>query len=147
MLEYKEYADQLPEEERKWVENFYLEYYSQTGYYKDKDKRIIQNEEIQAEANRNHNKLKTDILDRNRIEPGAVSYLGDYDNFIQTETDDNWEEFFRTSGPELAFNEIIYETLIDLENKNINKELTLARFYSKMAKLGRLIRRDKRENK
>lgn len=147
MLEYREYIDQLSDEEKKFVKDFYLEYYAQDGYYKDPEERIIQSKELQSEANRNHQMLKTEVLEINRSNPGLLSYISrENEPYLSEENDVVWEDLYKVSI-ELAFNEIMYQTLTDIENENIDKELTLTRFYFKMKKLGRLIRRDKRLNK
>lgn len=135
-LDYKEYINKLSPEEKKWLLQFYNEYYRAPSITEDS---IIKDPEIKKEANRVHNTMYRDMYSIAE-KTGALSELAeDEEQFMQDASDEwDWQNIYKTEGYESAIHEIFNQTERDLENKLISRKLTLARFLNKYLALKKL---------
>lgn len=143
--DYLEYWDSLNPDEKKLVRDFYEAYYTS----KVNESSLFDNHpEIKSEAIRNKNlRGRDDLIYRARRE-GVLSNLDDVTTgFMKDASDDwDWEAEYKKNGFEAAVKMILQQTIEDLENNNIEKEITLLRYYEKRDRLRRILARDARKN-
>lgn len=143
--DYLEYQDQLNDDQREWLKQFYEEYYFNGKPGEGKEK-IITSEEMQQEANRINNSYASDLLFRAKKE-GALAQVNDnYHQFMQDASDDfEWEDAYKQGGFELAIKVITGQALRDLKNENIQQAVVLTRYYEKRDRLRRQVNKEKRK--
>lgn len=131
-FEYKQYIDKLSPEDKKWVREFYAEYYASTI---SGDRKLTSDEAIK-EANRNYNCLRTDALElagRGKI---ASRELEVTESDIMEAASDEWEwrDAYAIGGYELAC-QYIFDHAIKHVTEHGPKEYIFAQFYIKMESL------------
>ena len=146
IFECNEYIEKLTPDEKKWIQKFYKEYYF-ADFYNDEEN-IITDPVVKSEAIKNHNMKASDFL-----LAGLNDSARNKTEFMESASD-TWEvdNAYSVGGIEIAINMIMDHTTRDLfDNKELDENLTLARFYVKMEKIMRkhlkLIRKQKRQEK
>lgn len=135
-LDYKEYERHLSPEEREWIRQFNIEYYKAPA---NADKKIITDPKMQADAHRVHNGIYNDVFSLAERSGSLRDLSPDEDRFMQDASDEwSWDNVYKQQGYEAALKEIFYQTIRDLENKIIDKTLTLARFLNKYLALRKI---------
>lgn len=135
-LDYKEYEKHLSPEDRAWIRQFNQEYYKAVANDK---KVIITDPEMQAEAHRVHNSEARDLYSTAERTGSLRELSEDEDRFMQDASDEwSWENVYKEFGYKDALKEIFAQTIRDLDNKVIDRELTLARFLSKYLSLKKI---------
>jgi len=126
IFECNEYKDQLNDEEKNWVEQFYKEYYF-ADFYKEEEP-LIKDPEVRTESIRNHNTKFKDVL----------TFASRHGLLIKEEfmedASDSWEidNAYKVGGIELSLNVSMDQTITSLNNEELtDKKLILARFYIK----------------
>lgn len=135
-LDYKDYINKLEPEEKKWLLQFYNEYYRAPSVTEDS---IIKDPEIKKEANRVHNTMYRDIYSIAE-KTGALTELAEDEERFMLEASDewDWQNIYKQQGYEAAILEVFSQTERDLSNNLIDVKLTLARFLSKYLALKKL---------
>ena len=146
--DYLNYIDQLNPEQQELVKEFYKEYYFDDISRKKKEglQPIITDPDIEAEARRNHNSMKTDALFRGKKD-GTLNMASDNTiDFMEDVSDElEWEDVFKIFGYEEAVKSIVAQTINNLENSKLSKENILLRYYEKRDRLRRMLNREKRK--
>ncbi len=144
-MEYKEYEHELSPEERKWIKQFYCEYYN-NGLYNHEEP-IITDLKLKKEAKRNYNNVSRDALElAGRQE--TYGNLSEIDKqFLDTASDDwEWRDAFKAGGKELAEKFIYDKTMKELDRSNMDRWPTiLTRFHIRLRYLERAIRKERRK--
>lgn len=135
-LDYKEYERHLSPEEREWIRQFYFERYKAPS---NADKKIITDPEMQAEAHRIHNGIYNDVFSLAERSGSLRDLSPDEDRFMQDASDEwDWNNIYKEQGYEAALKQIFYQAERDLDNKIIDRQLTLARFLNKYLALRKI---------
>ena len=145
--DFLDYIDELPEEEKEFIKQFYREYYFDGVTGKTAEERVIKSEEAIKEARRNHNSMKTDMLFRAKKE-GFYDTVNSAsaEQFMEDASDEwEWQDAFKLLGFEGALKVITDQTIRDLDNKHLNTEIVLARYYEKRDRLRRVLNKEKRK--
>lgn len=136
VYDYFEYIDQLSEEEREYAEKFYKEFYFADFYRKDKEN-IIKDPDMKKEAIRNSNTLQRDLMHQkqNDIDPVTLDKIKKKE-FMEDASDEyDWIEAYHLGGYKMASDQIMSQTIKNLDNKYIDKKTTLTKYHLKMMKL------------
>lgn len=139
-LEYSEYFDELNEEEKAWVKQFYQEYYFG---YNPKSPIITGQKKLDVENLRNSR--RRDIYEKAELS-GALVHLNERDTQFMEDASDDWEwadEYYR-SGFEATFIKIMEQSIEELENKMLDRKFIFMKFYNKTNDLRKLHNREKR---
>jgi hypothetical protein len=140
--DYKDYINKLTKEEQEWVKQFYKEWYY--ADFRKGQEPIITDPAMKAEANRNHNMRKTDIMEQE----SNVGEITKKHEFMEDASDAwEWQDFFNVFGAEEALHVINIQTFRDLTNKKIDPRITLNRYYEKRCALKKLIMKEYRRGK
>jgi hypothetical protein len=145
--DFLDYIDKLSEEDEEYVKKFYREFYFDGLSNTPEDTHIITSEEGKKEARRNHNSMKTDMLFKAK-QQGTYTSLSNSSSaqFMEDASDEwEWQDAFKILGFEGALKVITEQTIRDLENKVLEKEIVLARYYEKRDRLRRALNREKRK--
>ena len=141
--EYKEYEHKLNDEEKKFIQKFYKEHYCADFYTEGEN---ILEGEARKEAHRNKNVMNRDAL------PVAKTY-DLLDNievteqyYVQKAAEKwEWQNVYKVLGYEAAVKKIVEHALNDLDNEELDKSVTLIRFYSQMCELNKINKRRKKQ--
>jgi len=131
-----DYRHLLSTEEKEYLDQFDYEYHAGGIYQEDT---LLESEDAKEEARKNHNALRRD----------AFEVTGNTDRLIYTENatkmfledahdEWDWERVYYRDGFKSAVEEILNQTEKDLDNKLIDKKVTLLRFVDKMIKLKKI---------
>jgi nitrogen regulatory protein PII-like uncharacterized protein len=143
--EYKEYEDQLNEEEKQFVRQFYEEYHG--GKPRGYKNSILSTEEQIKEAYRNYNTLYKDAFNVSRTLNKQQELTDDQREIYELAADESdWELVLCQQGEEEAVQTIMDQAIRDLDAGQ-NKKVVLSRFYVKMNRLKKEIQRQKRKQK
>lgn len=143
--DYLDYAGQLSDYEREFIEQFYKEYYFNGKPAEGKEK-IITDKDMQQEANRHNNSYGQDLLFRAKKDGNLQTMNENARQFMEDAHDEwEWEDAFKQGGFELAIKVITEQTIRDLENSKLDKTVVLTRYYEKREKLRKQMRREKRK--
>lgn len=137
-MEYKDYIDQLNEEEQVFIRKFYNEMYANRIYVPE-DYRLLQTEEMIKESNRINNMRNRDLFEVKK-KRGQLDSLEDkpkYDMQQITDEDVDWHQILDMFGYESAVNFIIDQCIDEFQHDALDKRLILVRYYVKMNKLKR----------
>lgn len=145
--DYLEYYDQLDENEKEWIKQFYEEYHE--GRFYTKRDNIIKDEEVKKEAIRNSNQTyRDDLFSVAQREGLLTSLTGDQQDFMEEASDFwEWNNIYKQFGYEQAAECILQQAIDDIRNSEIDEEITLMRFYSKMRELDRLKKREPKKKR
>jgi hypothetical protein len=138
-MEYREYEDQLNEDELIYIKKFYNEMYANRIYIPE-DYRLVNNEDMIKESNRINNRRNRDLMEvkGNR---GQLDSLTEANvNHVKINIDDSqdWHCVYDMFGYEFAMNFIIDSFIDELNCIELDKRLTAIRFYIKMNKLKKM---------
>jgi hypothetical protein len=141
-LEYTEYLNQLSPQEKRYIKQFYNEYYDGGVYTRRQKDRIIKKPSHVKEAGRNNNASTRDAF-------AVAKKLGllvtdDREASVDVQ-DGDWAEEYKIGGVEAATNVILDETIEDLDNMNLEVRTTLVRFFIKMYRLLKVVNREARK--
>ena len=142
--DYIEYYNKLSDEEKKFIRQFYREYYFD-GVSTTKENAIIKDPDMLKEARRNHNSMKTEALFRAKKD-GVLSELTPRDEVFMNDASDewDWELVYKQQG-HLEAVEFITKIAKEEINAGVDIETVLLRYYEKRDRLRRMINRDKRK--
>lgn len=137
-MEYKEYIDQLNEEEQVFIKKFYNEMYANRVYV-PADYRLLQSEEMIKESNRINNMRNRDMFEvkKRRNQLDSIEDKPNYDMQELNDDDIDWHQILDMFGYESAVNFIIDQSIDEFRHEALDKRLILIRFYVKMNKLKR----------
>lgn len=140
VLEYHQYLDKLSGEEKKWVKQFYKEYYGNDSY--NQECPIITADEHLQEARRNHNSLYRDALSVTKTLASQEEFTPDQMEVIELAGDESdYELAFSQGGYELASETVMNQAIRDLDAGQ-DKKVVLSRFYIKFERLRKMKQRD-----
>jgi len=135
-MEYLEYADQLNDEELLFAKKFYNEMYA-NRIYVPPENRLLQSDEMIKESNRINNNRNRDLFEvkQTRGQLNDIDSI-DYDTPL-TEMEDGVDviSVLEAFGYEYAVEFLIDTCLKQLEEKDLDKRLTLVRYYVNMVKI------------
>lgn len=145
VMEYKEYADQLSDDDLEWVKQFYDEFHG--GNHSVYDEPILTTSGQIKEANRNYNNLYHDAFAVSNTLHKQVEISPDDREVYELATDElEWETVVNRYGYEVGADLIMMQTLNALDTSK-DKKVVLSRFYVKMNKLFRLKNTEKRKQR
>jgi len=148
-MEYREYAKDLNIEDRKWIEQFYQEYYNDLVDGLPEDLRILKSAELVTEARRRHNCMKRDAFEVAK-KMNNLDYTGDDNDFMEAASDEwEWRDGYTVGGYELACQCIFLQAIKQLkEIEDVNEKMViLAGMYVKMNELRLLNNRQTKRNR
>lgn len=142
-FDYLEYIENLPPEEQKIVKKFYEAYY--TSKINDSDI-FDKHPEIRKEAIRNKNmRTRDDLMHRARAK-GILTSLDETGvQFLEDASDEwDWQREFTIHGFEAAVIFINNQALNELQNKKMDPNIVLLRYYEKRDRLRRVFAKERR---
>jgi len=146
VMEYKEYIDQIDDPKtREWIKQFYNEYHG--GNPTQYENSILETQEQISEAYRNYNALYKDAFAVSKMLDNQKEITDDEREIYELAADETeWETAYMQIGPEAATEVIFQQTIRDLKT-SLDKKVVLSRFYVKMNKLTKEIRKEKRKQR
>ena len=145
-MEYCEYIDQLDDNEKEYIKQFYHEYYNKGSTGLAKKERLLVTEDMIQDARRVNNSLYRDgfTYTKNR---NMLEYIENDENADSESNVITWEMAFNLYGYEAALNCIVDNAVFELSNKKLTPVYTLIRFYIRMERLRKLNFRDSKNRK
>lgn len=133
LMEWKRYKFKLDEKEKAYIRQFYREYYK-ADFYGDTDNHIIEGGSMKKEAIHNHNAKNNDAINQMSLQDPYLDR--ETKEFMEDASDDwEWMDTYKVLGYPYAIDQILNQTLTNLDNKFINKKHTLIKYHIKMDKL------------
>jgi len=145
VMEWKEYREQLNEDEQAWVDQFYKEYYANGRY--NYEEPLLTTEDQKKEANRNSNSLYRDAFSVSRMLNNQAEISEDQREVYELASDEaDWEVTLNQQGEDAATSLIMEQAVRDLDAGQ-DKKVVLSRFYVKMRRLNKTIQQEKRRQR
>lgn len=146
-MECYEYLEDIPDEEdRKWIKQFYHEYYANGSFGIEEEDRVLKTDDLIREATRNNHSLQRDAFSVSST-LGRLTYIEDHLLDTEDQTDKlTWEDMFKMLGYKPAIDKIFNDAVVNINNA-VNDErigLHLLQFYIRMTKLRRMNQRDQK---
>lgn len=143
--DFLEYIKTLSEDDAKYVRQFYKEWYFDGISSTPQDERLIKDSEMTKEARRNHNSMKTDAFFKAKRVGKLTQLTSNEEAFMEDASDEwAWQDEYKIHGFEAALRMINGIAIRDLDNKEVDKEVTLLRYYEMRDRLRRFINREKK---
>jgi hypothetical protein len=137
----------LSKSDKEYLLKFNREF--EHAMFDKKDNLLDNNSEAISEAHRNHNSRYRDLLSVLENE-GKVNHIEDHiteDEFMRDAHDEfGWQDVYRVRGFEDAFIFIVEQVERDLDNKFLNRQITLGKFLNKYMALRRVDARRKNQD-
>lgn len=128
---------------REWKKRFDSDWYFGT---RNGEPKILTEKQHIADGIRNNNMRQRDALYASELQ-GSLKNINEEERQFMEDASDEWEwqNVFKTQGPEEAIQVIYSQAERDLQNPKLSVNITLTRFLVKMLALRTLNRREKRK--